>query len=125
VIGDRRPATGGGEDAGNTAHAVVPDGIIVPEVWSSGSSTAQCHAVRGYRFDRPPVSGSGCPVIRPGACPGGDKPGRKCRIALGYVTAQTTLRTDPCDHRWSRRPTAPAGTTLNEEERPPRPPEGW
>jgi hypothetical protein len=76
-----------------------------------GGSTAERHAVRGYRSCRPSASGSGCPANHVGARLGDDRPDGRCRAAQGQVEAQTPLRTRTCDRRWSRRPTALPGTT--------------
>jgi hypothetical protein len=107
VIGHRRPTTGSDEDSGQS----VPWGGLRWNRRSTGlrlprGSTAECHVVRGYRFHRPPASGSGCWATRPRALPGGDEPGGNGRAAAGHVDAQTTLRTCTCDRRWLRRPTA-------------------
>ena len=82
----------------------------------AGGSTAECHAVRGYRFDQPSASGSGCRATWAGVCPGADKPDGSGRSARGYVDAQTTLRTCPCDRHWFRRPTALSDATRRETE---------
>jgi len=82
----------------------------------AGGSTAECHAVRGYRFDELSASGNRCRVTWAGACPGGDKPDGSCRAAQSYVDAQTTLRIRSCDRQWLRRPTALTDTARSEME---------
>lgn len=91
-------------------HSFVSHALPVTQEIAAGS-TAECHAVRGYRFDRPSASGNRCRATCVGACPGGDKPDGSCRAARGCADAQTTLRIRSCDRRWFRRPTALPDTT--------------
>ena len=54
---DRPPAVDAG-DAEKSATRLTCD--------RAGGNTAECHVVRGYRFHRPSVSGSGCLATRVG-----------------------------------------------------------
>jgi len=114
---DRPPASE--RPAASTTPGSPPLGRLPEELTPArhaivAGSTAQCHAVRGYRFDGLLVSGSGCRATCAGACPGGDQPDGSCPAAGGCVDAQATLRACPCDHHWLRRPTALSGTTQSE-----------